>query len=463
MLRFFGKRYPIRKLILILWEGIFLFLTILVLTSVTAGEVPSLKNPVEFVRITTIVITCILSLYYFGLYTFSPTEGLKEMTVRLLQALGSASIFLGLLYMLFPAILPNKWVFFAEILLFITMSSAWRFGYLYLVKKQITGKPVVIVGQGRFPLDIMEELKNLPDSGYRIKAVIVQSDEDARLYKNMNPVEVVTGFHDLFQKIRSIDAEEIIVAMDERRGNMPIKQLIDCRMQGIEVTEGETFISFTLGKIMVDKINPSWLIFKEGFQKSRMTMLGKRIIGSAVSLSGLLMTLPVTIPVAILIKLESEGPIFYKQERVGKDGRIFQVIKFRSMTADAEKHGAQWAQQNDPRVTKVGQVIRKLRIDEIPQMWNVLKGEMSFVGPRPERPQFVKELSEQIPYYDQRHTVHPGLTGWAQINYPYGSSVEDAKKKLEYDLYYIKHMSIWLDLFIILKTVKTILFREGAR
>ena len=462
MLRLFGKTYPIRKFILFFWEGIFLYITLFVLTSLTTGEIPSYHNPLPFLRVILVVITCLLSLYYFGLYSFRPGMDFLEMTRRLLQALGSASIFLGLVYWAIPPLLPGKWVYFWEILLFIALSSIWRYVYLLMIKRQIGARPTAILAQGGFPRQIVQETRDNPDCGYKIQGIIASpSESDA--YSDLDLPSVERGFDDLLSKVHRLGAEEIIVAMDERRGNMPIDELIACKMQGIDITEGETFIEATQGKILVDKINPSWLIFKQGFQKSRATLLGKRLVGGLLSLVGLILTLPVTVLTALLIKLESEGPIFYRQVRVGKDGVPFEVIKFRSMTKDAEKDGAKWATQNDSRVTRVGRVIRKTRIDEIPQMWNVLKGEMSFVGPRPERPEFVKELKKQIRFYDQRHTVQPGLTGWAQINYPYGSSVEDAKRKLEYDLYYIKHMSIWLDLFIILKTVKTILFREGAR
>jgi len=244
---------------------------------------------------------------------------------------------------------------------------------------------------------------------------------------------------------------------------LPINELLRCKMQGFPIIDGETFIEEITGKLAIDSINPSWLIFKEGFQKAPSTLFGKRITGILFSLTGLLFSLPVTLITAAAIKLESRGPIFFKQTRVGKDGTEFQVIKFRSMRIDAEKDGAKWASADDDRVTRIGRIIRKLRIDEIPQMWNVLRGDMNFVGPRPERPEFVKDLAQKIRYYDQRHCVHPGITGWAQINYPYGASIEDAKRKLEYDLYYIKHMSVLLDFYIVLKTVKTILFREGSR
>jgi len=234
-------------------------------------------------------------------------------------------------------------------------------------------------------------------------------------------------------------------------------------MRGIDVVEGETFYEHLAGKIIVEKIRPSWLIFHGGFAKPRHTLFFKRLMGIVFASIGLALSSPLIILVAILIKLDSPGPVLFVQERVGKDGKVFKLYKFRSMRTDAEKDAPKWAGKNDPRVTRVGRVIRKLRIDEIPQMWNVLKGDMSFVGPRPERPYFVEMLRQKIPFYDQRHTVQPGITGWAQICYPYGASEEDALEKLKYDLYYIKYMSAMFDLYIIFKTVKIIIFGEGAR
>ncbi len=244
---------------------------------------------------------------------------------------------------------------------------------------------------------------------------------------------------------------------------MPIRNLLQCKLEGIEIDEGITFYEAITGKILVEKVNPAWLIFSEGFKTGRIRYIVKRSMDIAFSVFGLIFSLPVTLPTALLIKLESPGPVFYSQEHVGEKGQSFNVLKFRSMRQDAEKNGAVWAQKNDPRVTRVGAIIRKTRIDEIPQMWNVLKGEMSFVGPRPERPVFVDQLTKVIPYYSLRHSVKPGLTGWAQVCYPYGASEEDALRKLEYDLYYIKNSSVFIDILIVFRTVKIILFQKGAR
>lgn len=261
---------------------------------------------------------------------------------------------------------------------------------------------------------------------------------------------------------KSLHADEIVIATDERRG-VPNQALLECRMKGIAVEDFATFWERHAGYVDLETLQPSWLIFSDGFTMNRGKLIGKLCFDYTVALSLLLVTAPITLLTAILIKITSPGPIFFRQDRVGRDGKVFNVLKFRSMTVDAEKAGPQWAKANDARVTAIGRFIRKVRIDEIPQVINILKGDMSFVGPRPERPYFVRQLSEAIPYFDERHRVKPGLSGWAQINYPYGASIEDARAKLSYDLYYLKNGSLFLDLVILLRTVHVVLWPFGAR
>jgi sugar transferase (PEP-CTERM system associated) len=318
---------------------------------------------------------------------------------------------------------------------------------------------VVVLGTGELAMDIAREIEGKKDSGYMVSAFVGTSPPQY----NPNNAPLLSDASELQERCRLHNVERIIVALGDRRGKMPINDLLQCKLQGVEIDEGITFFEAISGKIMVEKVTPGWLIFSEGFRAGLIRFVNKRIMDFVFSVSGILLSLPVTLLTALCIKLESPGPIFYRQERVGERGRHFSVIKFRSMRQDAEKHGAVWAMENDPRVTRIGAIIRKTRIDEIPQMWNVLKGEMSFVGPRPERPVFVEQLTEKIPYYSLRHSVKPGITGWAQVCYPYGASEEDALRKLEYDLYYIKNMSVFIDLLIVFRTVKTILFRKGSR
>jgi sugar transferase (PEP-CTERM system associated) len=260
------------------------------------------------------------------------------------------------------------------------------------------------------------------------------------------------------------NVDRIVVAMGERRGQFPTEQLLQLSLSGnVSIEEGASFYERLTGRVHLDMMRPSWLIFSGRGRQARFNAVARIFLHRAAALLGAILSLPVALLTAILIKLDSRGPVLYKQERVGRNGRTFMVMKFRSMRTDAERNGPVWAIKEDDRVTRVGRVIRKARVDEIPQFWNILKGEMNFVGPRPERPHFVSQLAEEIPYYEQRHLIAPGLTGWAQIKYPYGSSIEDARQKLQYDLYYIKNQSIALDAAILFETVKTILFGRGAR
>jgi sugar transferase (PEP-CTERM system associated) len=261
---------------------------------------------------------------------------------------------------------------------------------------------------------------------------------------------------------RKNNVSEVVVSVQNRRGGFPIKELLDCKLQGIKVTDAATFFERETCQIRVDSLQPSWLVFGGGFDQSFVRTFMKRSFDLVCSCIILVMTFPLMLAAALAVWLEDRGPVFYSQERVGKDGKIFRVHKFRSMRADAEKNGKpQWAAQNDPRVTRVGNFMRKTRIDELPQILNVFKGEMSFVGPRPERQYFVEQLIEVVPYYNVRHSVKPGITGWAQVRYGYGSSAEDALQKLQYDLYYVKNNSLFLDILILINTLKVVLFRSG--
>jgi len=278
------------------------------------------------------------------------------------------------------------------------------------------------------------------------------------------PEPVVIGD---FKQISSICSknrvDRIVVALDERRGSLPVDQLLLCRLRGINVEDGVTFTENLTGKLCVESLHPSSIIFSNGISGRFYTSKLKRVSDILAGLFGLLFLGPLCVLIAIAIKLDSKGPVFYRQERVGRDGKVFRLIKFRSMVMDAEKDGPIWAVNNDDRCTRVGKIIRKLRLDEIPQLINVLKGTMSIVGPRPERPFFVKKLEKAIPFYYHRHLVKPGVTGWAQIYYPYGATMEDAIEKLKYDLYYIKNISPVLDLRIISETVKIVLLGKGSR
>jgi sugar transferase (PEP-CTERM system associated) len=271
--------------------------------------------------------------------------------------------------------------------------------------------------------------------------------------------------NNLEEVIKNEKINRVVIAVRERRGTFPTETLLRMSLAGnINIEECTSFFERITGKVHIDMLRPSWLIFAGRGRDTRIGQVFRELVHRSLALVGLVLSLPIAVLTAILIKIESKGPIFYKQERLGKNGKIFHVIKFRSMQIDAEADGLPvWAADDDGRATRVGRIIRKIRVDEIPQFWNIIKGEMSFVGPRPERPHFVAQLAAEIPYYKHRHLVAPGLTGWAQIKYPYGASIEDARQKLQYELYYIKNQSLTLDLIIVFETIKTVLFGRGGR
>ena len=315
----------------------------------------------------------------------------------------------------------------------------------------------------------------LPALGWKRRTLILGTFQIAKIFEELNKFRHDIRIHGVIdaQKLKDFDLVQyavdhkihsIVISLKDRRGTLPIHNILACKMHGIDVMEWATFYEKNTNKIDIMNINPSHLILGDGFQKNRITVVVKGIMDRVLSFLGLLLFLPAGLLIGLLIRLESPGPVFYSQERVGLNGRPFRILKFRSMVADAEKGlTPQWASENDPRITRMGAFLRKTRLDEVPQLINILRGEMSFVGPRPERPFFVAELEKVIPFYSLRHVTKPGLSGWAQIRYRYGATVDDAVKKLEYDLYYIKNLSIFLDLMIFMETIQVILFGKGSR
>ncbi|MDR3437883.1 TIGR03013 family XrtA/PEP-CTERM system glycosyltransferase [Telmatospirillum sp.] len=364
----------------------------------------------------------------------------------------------------------------ATLTVFFPVLLAWRAAFIRLIDRTDTLKRrVLILGSGKRAAKIEKLNHELSNRAINIVGYVrfgtrpepvgpldqAQSADHCR-----RSVDRRTDYWIVPQNLPKFCAEkrveELVVASAERRG-LPVYDLLACKLRGIQVTEYASFWERESGQVDLEEISPSWLLFSDGFSIGTIRSFLKRTFDITISSIVLILTLPLTIPTAILIKLESRGPLFYRQERVGMKGKPFMVLKFRSMCDDAEKDGPRWAAKNDARVTKVGAFIRKVRIDEIPQVINVLKGDMAFVGPRPERPVFVTALAEKIPYYNERHVAKPGITGWAQINYPYGATEYDAKMKLTYDLYYIKNCSLFLDIIIIMQTVKVLLWNQGAR
>lgn len=445
-------------------EGVVIFVSMVVSSLLLIGsEVWSHENaylPKAFF----ISLVLQASLYYNDLYEFKSSIGFKELGFRLMQALGIAAVILAIVYIIFPTVAIGQGIFEAGLIILVFLIVSWRYVYTWVLNKGILNEKIILLGSGDLGASIFREIRSKKDCGYTVSLVICEDHECVHYDSVSSAHPQPDGESDLAQKVRRLGVKKIVVALAEKRGRMPMRELLKCRLAGIEVIDGNTFFEMLTGKLVVRNLNPSWLIFSDGFRKSSVTRALKRICDVTLALVLLIVVTPLMAVVAILIKLDSKGPVLFSQERVGRNRKIFKIYKFRSMSENAEKDsGPVWALENDPRVTRVGQVLRKLRIDELPQLWNVLKNEMSFVGPRPERDPFVKDLEAQIPYYSGRLAVKPGITGWAQINYPYGASVEDAVEKLNYDLFYIKNISFLMDLMIILRTIKIVLFGRGAR
>ncbi|MDI7262023.1 MAG: TIGR03013 family PEP-CTERM/XrtA system glycosyltransferase, partial [Thermodesulfobacteriota bacterium] len=337
----------------------------------------------------------------------------------------------------------------------------WRIFYNHILRTKRLDQKIMIIGTGPLAKNIAKDIIEKGDTGFTVIGFITDSPERVG-EKLINPA-VMGDQSQILDIVTRESVDRIIVALEERRGKFPETQLLDCKVKGIAIEEGIEFYEHLTGKLQVENLRPSILIFSDGFRKSKLTVWVKRVTGFTLSLIGLALLSPLILIVSILIKIDSRGAVFYKQERVGENGKVFKLLKFRSMVQNAEANGPVWAIEDDARITRIGRWIRKWRLDEIPQMLNVLNGDMSFVGPRPERPFFVEQLKKEIPYYDQRFSVKPGITGWAQIKYRYGASKEDALEKLKYDLYYIKNLSPLFDLMIIFETVKVVLFGKGAR
>ena len=405
---------------------------------------------------------CLAAFYLFDLYDFLVMHDRRELVLRLVQALGLAWIALAFSFYMFPALMLGRGISLITLPLALTLMVLWRLSIHWFLGHPNFGERILIVGSGNLAVEVAREVLDRPDAGYRI-AGFVGTDSELLGKSLINP-RVIGLTEQLEDIVKQENIDRIVVAMGERRGQLPTNKLLQLSLAGqVNIEEGASFYERLTGRVSLNMLRPSWLIFTGRGRQTKATELSRTIVHWLVALIGTILSLPIVLVTAVLIKLESRGPVFYKQERVGKNGRTFVLAKFRSMRTDAEQDGPVWASKSDARTTRVGRIIRKIRVDEIPQFWNILKGEMSFVGPRPERPHFVAQLAEEIPFYEQRHLIAPGLTGWAQIKYPYGASIEDARQKLQYDLFYIKNQSLILDAIIMFETIKIILFGRGAQ
>lgn len=463
----FRKHYlHIPYLVLAVLEFALLFAIFSLLTVFLA--IMGLDNaPVHTDLIAALLFALILSCstLAMGGYLAMVHESLSSLLFRTLIAYCFVGgIGLSLLYIFMPQADPGSTNLLWAVLLASLTVILLRLIFLRIVDSEQLVRRVVIFGAGEFAASLLDEYeRNMRALGIRIIGCIADNKSHMVDQEKLLPTP-----YDFFQFCRQNKVSEIVVAQQERRrtqgGWLPVPELMECKLRGIAVTNGVDFYERELKKAKLDLVHPSWIVFSEGFKASKSRAFAKRLLDLLISLSLLIVMLPFILLTAVAVCLETGRPILYSQKRVGILGKEFKIYKFRSMRQDAEKDGkARWASANDDRVTKVGAFIRNTRLDELPQIYNVIKGEMSIVGPRPERPEFVEELKEKIPFYDTRHYVKPGLMGWAQLKYPYGASVEDAKGKLEYDLYYSKNHSLVMDLLIMIQTVEVVLLGKGVR
>ena len=457
MIRLFNVYYPTRTLLLLFCEvllvgGSFLAATICI-TGPDGYIVLIYEN--GLLKIAAITVFTLLLTYYFDLYGPRRIAESWEIYFRLLLVLSVLSFVLAGIVFIFPETDIAPYVLVAGVSFLTVALVLWRWAYERIISLAVFRERVYVLGCGQQARMVVETLRSSRDAGMEVIGWKGESETN--------------GQHDHFAaELRAFrglkpGVDRVIVAMEDRRQSMPVRELLDLRLRGVVIENSSTLLERLTAKLPLDGLNPSTLIFTEGFRMSATQQLLRRLLSLAVAFLALVICLPFIPLIILAVRLSSPGPVFFSQTRVGRRGCPFTAYKFRTMRQDAEANGAVWAAKEDPRVTPIGGFMRKTRLDEIPQLWNVLRGDMAFVGPRPERPEVVQWLSKEIPFYDLRHMIRPGITGWAQVRYQYGASLEETKRKLEYDLYYVKNQSIGLDLLIMFETIKTIILRRGAQ
>jgi sugar transferase (PEP-CTERM system associated) len=457
MIRLFNVYYPTRTLVLLICEVLLVGGSFLLATTFLMGPDAYIVLIYEsgLLKIAGITVLTLLLTYYFDLYEPRRISEDWEIYFRLLLVLSVLSFVLAGLVYFFPELDIGPNVLSVGVAILAILLVLWRGVYEWIIGLPMFRERVYVLGCGKRARAVVELLRASRDAGMEVVGWKGESEvhgrpdyfsADLRAFRGPRP-----------------GIDRVVVAMEDRRESMPVRELLDLRLCGVVIENSSSLMERLSGKLPLDGLNPSVLIFTEGFRMSTSQQLFRRLLSFAVSFIALTICLPFLPLIILAVRLSSPGPIFFSQTRVGQRGRLFTAYKFRTMRKDSEAQGAVWAAKDDPRVTWIGRFLRNTRLDEIPQLWNVLRGDMAFVGPRPERPEFVQWLSQEIPFYDLRHMIRPGITGWAQVRYRYGASLEETKHKLEYDLYYVKHQSIGLDLLIMFETIKTNIMRRGAQ
>jgi sugar transferase (PEP-CTERM system associated) len=464
MFRLLGQYIPIKTVILGIMESILVVASIALAVWIRFGSLTDtswyLTQSYTLIQIAIFTLICVICLYYNDLYEPYVVARRAELVVHLMQSLGTMAFILALLYYVAPDLsLDRGVILFGAPIIFILVLS-WRMavdaGEFFRPVRRI-----VIAGTGANGIRLVREILAHPELNLKVVGFLDEKGEN--IGKPLVNPGIVGGVADIEDFVHREQVDWVILGFAERRGVMPTRALLSLKLSGVSVEDAHSLFEKLMGAVMLERLSPSWLVLSEGFRKNFLLMFSKRVLDIVVSSLALVLLSPLFLLIGLAIFLESGSPILFRQDRVGLHGRVFEILKFRSMRPDAEQRQALWACENDARITQIGRILRKYRLDELPQLLNTVRGEMSLVGPRPERPEFVKMLGEQIPFYQERHSLRPGLTGWAQIKYQYGSSIEDAKTKLEYELFYIKHLSLFLDLAIVFRTVQVVFSGKGAR
>jgi len=457
VIRLFNVYYPIRTLVLLGGEALLVWTSFLIAAVWRHPEdyYVMLNYEGGYLKILAATTAVLVFSHLFDLYEPARWTARGELYFRLLLVPGVLALALAALAYAFPRVLISNNAVVLGLVLVTGALFSWRMIYAWLAQKPYLREKVYVLGMGERAQRLVSGLRSRAALG--VEVVGWSGNVEGALTR-----EAIASH--LMELMRDHRVHRVIVGMDDRRGTLPVMEMLQLRLTGIKIEEATSWLEKISGRIEVDNLYPSWLIFAEGFRFSASFLMVRRLIAILAAAVLLLVVLPVLPLVVLAIKLDSRGPVLYRQKRVGRGGKLFNCYKFRTMRRDAEADtGATWALDNDPRITRIGGFLRTVRLDEIPQLWCVLKGDMGFVGPRPERPEFVEMLAREIPFYEVRNAVRPGITGWAQVRYKYGNTLEDAKEKLQYDLYYIKNMSLGLDLMIMFQTIKIVLLGRGAQ
>jgi len=472
LIRLLNTYFPSRTIFLGVSEACLVAVAFLVATVLWFGAEDAtviLNYEQGFFKILVVAAVFIICMYYFDLYDSSILSNRREVLIRLAQVPGTMCILLAVVYYLYPPLKLGRGIILIGLLFLVIIVLLWRSLFLEFNGSLQFAERTMIFGDEPSTSRLVRELNSRPELGLRVGGrILVAGTGSYELNCGCSspddvPEAAITD-EDFLAAIGHHRVNRIIVALDDRRGRLPVELLLSIKGRGVLIQDGTDFYEQVTGKIPIESLRLGALLFSSGFHISRFLEIYKRLASIAVSILGLILSLPLLPFVALAIKLTSPGRLLYQQRRVGRNDSVFYCYKFRTMRADAEADtGPTWTGDEDPRITSVGRFLRITRLDEIPQLWNVLKGDMSLVGPRPERPEFIQWLKQEIPYYNLRHTVRPGITGWAQIKYRYGNSIEDTREKLRYDLFYIKNMAPGLDALILFQTIKTILLGRGAK